>query len=88
MDLKALRRLRQKLFELGRCLCKLSGVVLRQGGLKLAIEALVWGVSGCILGYRGQSAKQKTKKTKPKLRPLFHVPHLCDCLRQHNRWAE
>lgn len=74
MHLKALWRPGQKFFELGTCLCKLSGVVLRYGGLKLVIEVLTRGV----LGNGGQSAKQRAKKQQPKLRPLCHVPHLCE----------
>jgi hypothetical protein len=53
MDLKALGRLGQKLFELGSCFSELSGVVLRYGSLKLAIEVLAWGVFGDVLGNGG-----------------------------------
>ncbi len=88
MDVEALWRLGQKFFELVGCLGKLSGVVLGYGGLKLAIEVLAWSVFGSVLGDGVQSAKRKAKKQKPKLRPLCHVPHLCECARDHDRGAD
>jgi hypothetical protein len=53
MDVKALWCEGKNFFELGRCLGKLSGIVLRYGGLKLPIEVLAGGV----LGNGGQSTK-------------------------------
>ena len=64
MDLKALRRLGQEFLELGCCLCKLPGVVLRYGGLKLAIEFLAGGVLGSMARLTERKAKKQKNKSR------------------------